>query len=59
VRIAAPLRLFGHPRHVAVGAGLEETAQPLPGKRDRIRPRNAHNIEILPASKSGERGFQL
>ena len=38
-----------HPSHVAVPAGLQEGAQPLRRRHDRVRRRHPHRVEAEPA----------
>ena len=56
--IAAPVGVFRHPVHVAVGAGGEEVAQPLGRVRDRVRPRDTDRVEALRARGLGERRLE-
>ena len=56
--IAAPVGVFRHPVHVAVGAGGEEVAQPLGRVRDRVRPRDTDHIEALRARGLGKRRLE-
>src|SRR6202034_2780366 len=57
-RVAAPVGFHRHPCHVAVAAGVEELPQSLGGFWDRIRPRDADDVEALAASSRRECGLE-
>ena len=57
-RIAAPLRARRHPVHVAVRAFGEKAREPLLRLRDRVRPRDADDVEALRARLRSKRGLQ-